>query len=590
MSKKSSNKNDNSFPDFSKELKLPENIDRRTFLIRNAVIGAAAAMTGTVWTIEARAAQAAKEAAEKSPLPALDSTTMSQDLDVVKRSKGPVMTVLDEFYKVGPGPSSSHTIGPMRITYDFYQRCTKLPADQLKQATGLKVHLFGSLSATGKGHGTERAALAGLLGKEPATVDPLFLDEMRDKPNQSYSVKLGDKTFNLSLADVIYDTPNGDFPHPNTMTCKLMGGDKAIYELEYYSPGGGFYEWKGYTPPKKGQPKYPYETMKELRQHAEKNNLSIAQLMMANELAVSGKTEEQINAFLDKIAAAMLATVKAGLDVKEGVLPGPIKLHSKAAEVWKRAQDDKYEADRAVALLSACALAASEENARGHLVITAPTGGSAGVMPAIVYGLTQTKRALPQEKVRQGLLAGAAIGYLCKHNATLSGAEGDRRPARARDGASVVRRRGDRARVGTSVAVGGLRDVLRRALDTRGKGRGRLSRRARKPSRRRAGRHHRPPSARDRYVADGLHAAPQREQLPEGRVRAVDAPPRARRQRLLPRDQELLCRAPSRQRDERRPARRTRAVIGTVARTVLRSVAAPPGLRPALARLGVRRE
>ena len=87
---------------------------------------------------------------------------MSPDLDVVKKSKGPVMTVLDEFYKVGPGPSSSHTIGPMRITYDFYQRCTKLPADQLAKATGLKVHLFGSLSATGKGHGTERASLAGL--------------------------------------------------------------------------------------------------------------------------------------------------------------------------------------------------------------------------------------------------------------------------------------------------------------------------------------------------------------------------------------------------------------------------------------------
>jgi L-serine dehydratase len=343
---------------------------------------------------------------------------------VVKRSKGPVMTVLDEFYKVGPGPSSSHTIGPMRITYDFYQRCSKLPADQLKQATGLKVHLFGSLSATGKGHGTERAALAGLLGKEPATVDPLFLDEMRDKPNQSYPVKLGDKTFNLSLADIIYDTPKGEFPHPNTMTCKLMAGDKPVYELEYYSPGGGFYEWKGYTPPKKGQPKYPYGTMKELRQHAEKNNLSIAQVIMANELTVSGKTEEQINAFLDKIAAAMLATVKAGLAVKEGVLPGPIKLHSKAATVWERAQENKYEADRAVALLSACALAASEENARGHLVITAPTGGSAGVMPAIVYALTETKRKLPQDKVRQGLLGGAAIGYLCKHNATLSGAEG----------------------------------------------------------------------------------------------------------------------------------------------------------------------
>jgi L-serine dehydratase len=423
--KESDNNDIDLFPQLPESESQGSNIDRRTFIIRNAVIGAAAVMTGATWTREARAAQAAKEATKKTGTAApIGSEPLSPDLYIVKESKGPVMTVLDEFYKVGPGPSSSHTIGPMRITYDFYQRCTKLPADQLSKATGLKVHLFGSLSATGKGHGTERAALAGLLGKEPATVDPLFLDEMKEKPDQSYPVTLGAKTFNLSLADIIYDSPKGNFPHPNTMTCKLMGGDKAVYELEYYSPGGGFYEWKGYTPPKKGQPKYPYATMKELRQHAETNNLSIAQVIMANELSVSGKTEEEINAFLDKISAAMLATVKAGLDVKEGVLPGPIKLHSKAATVWERAQDDKYEADKAVAMLSACALAASEENARGHLVITAPTGGSAGVMPAIVYGMTQTKRAVPQEKIRQGLLGGAAIGYLCKHNATLSGAEG----------------------------------------------------------------------------------------------------------------------------------------------------------------------
>jgi L-serine dehydratase len=120
----------------------------------------------------------------------------------------------------------------------------------------------------------------------------------------------------------------------------------------------------------------------------------------------------------------MLATVKSGLSVKEGVLPGPIKLQAKAATVYSRAMDDKYESDRAIALVSAFALAASEENARGHLVITAPTGGSAGVMPAIVYAMVESKRKLPKEKVRQGLLAGAAIGYLCKHNATLSGAEG----------------------------------------------------------------------------------------------------------------------------------------------------------------------
>src|SRR5262245_63618200 len=120
----------------------------------------------------------------------------------------------------------------------------------------------------------------------------------------------------------------------------------------------------------------------------------------------------------------MIATLKAGFAVKEGVLPGPIKLQSKAATVYERAQDDKYESDRAIALVSAFALAASEENARGHLVITAPTGGSAGVMPAIVYALMESKRKFTKEQLRQGLLAGAAIGYLCKHNATLSGAEG----------------------------------------------------------------------------------------------------------------------------------------------------------------------
>src|SRR6478735_2534424 len=143
----------------------PSGLDRRAFLVRHAAIGAAAVMTGTTWSPEARAQQASTEAA----------------------------------------------------------------AQQAKKAAaggdaGLKVHLFGSLSATGKGHGTERAALAGLVGKEPATVDPRFLDEMIAKPEQTYPVKLGGKTFNLSLADIVYDATKGDFPHPNTMTARLMAG------------------------------------------------------------------------------------------------------------------------------------------------------------------------------------------------------------------------------------------------------------------------------------------------------------------------------------------------------------------------------
>lgn len=396
------------------EQDVPPGVDRRTFLMRSAVIGATAVITGRYVSAQDRT-----KGSVAAP-PKLDPA-----LNVVQKGKGPVMTTVDEFYKVGPGPSSSHTIGPMRITYDFYQRATKLPADKLAKATALKVNLFGSLSATGKGHGTERAALAGLVGKEPATVDPAFLDSLRDKPDQSFPVKLGPTTLNVSLKDIIYDATKGEFPHPNTMTAKLMAGNEVLLEQEYYSVGGGFIEWKGYTPPKKNAPKYPFATMKELRQHAEKNNLSIAKVILANEMSIAGRSEEEVYAFVDKIINAMVATVKSGLQAPEdNVLPGPIKLHSKAATVYKRAMDDTYQADRGIAALSAYALAGSEENGRGHLVITAPTGGSAGVMPALVYGLGEGGRKLPLQKIRDGMLAAAAIGYLCKHHATLSAAEG----------------------------------------------------------------------------------------------------------------------------------------------------------------------
>jgi L-serine dehydratase len=402
------------------ELRLdeaPAGVDRRAFMMRSALVGAVAVLNGCA---PAPAGTAPPPQAPSQPA----APPMSEELNVVKKAKGPVITTIDEFYKVGPGPSSSHTIGPMRITYDFYQRATKLPADQLAQATALKVHLFGSLSATGKGHGTERAALAGIVGKEPATVEPSFLDSLASDPNQVFKVKLGDKTFDASLKDVIYDAPKGEFPHPNTMTCKLMAGDKVLLEQEYYSVGGGFIEWKGYQPPKKGQPKYPYSTMAELLKHAEGANLTVAELVMANEVAVSGKSEAEVYAFIDKISNAMVNIVKSGLAAPEATLPGPIKLKTKAGEVYKRAMDDKFERQRGLGVVSAYALAGSEENARGHLVVTAPTGGSAGVMPAIVYALGEGGRKLPQDKIRDGFLAAAAVGYLCKHNATLSGAEG----------------------------------------------------------------------------------------------------------------------------------------------------------------------
>ena len=267
---------------------IPAGFDRRKFIMRGAVISAAAVMNGcTKSETEQKAPPPAAAAAPPAGAPAVP---LAQDLHVVMKAKGPVLTTVDEFYKVGPGPSSSHTIGPMRITYDFYQRAAKLPADQLAKATKLQVNLFGSLSATGKGHGTERAALAGLVGKEPATVDPLFLDSLRDKPDQVFPVKLGGKSIDVSLKDVIYDATKGDFKHPNTMTVKLLAGNEVLLEQEYYSVGGGFIEWKGYTPPKKNPPKYPFATMKELRGHAETNKTTIAKIMLANEMSISGRS------------------------------------------------------------------------------------------------------------------------------------------------------------------------------------------------------------------------------------------------------------------------------------------------------------
>src|SRR4029079_18477556 len=177
---------------------VPGSVDRRAFMMRSAMIGAVAVLEGCSPSTPEQTAQTAATATSPAP-PAAAAPPLSPDLNVVKQAKGPVMTVIDEFYKVGPGPSSSHTIGPLRITYEFYQRCTKLPEDQLGKATALKVNLFGSLSATGKGHGTERAALAGIVGKEPATVDPAFLDGLREKPDQTFPVKLGDKSINVSL-------------------------------------------------------------------------------------------------------------------------------------------------------------------------------------------------------------------------------------------------------------------------------------------------------------------------------------------------------------------------------------------------------
>jgi L-serine dehydratase len=235
-------------------------------------------------------------------------------------------------------------------------------------------------------------------------------------------VTIGPTTIDLTMADIIFDATKGDFHHPNTMTAVLLAGNDTLYELEYYSVGGGFIEWKGYKPPEKGQPKYPYTDARDFKKYIIDDKVPLGTILLANEMAISGKSEKQIMEFLDQVADVMARGVQTGLKV-DSVLPGPIKLHSKAAELNRNLKkSNKGPAGRAITQVAAYAYAMGEENARGHIIVTAPTGGSAGILPAVLTSLRDLK--VPQEKIRDGLLAGAAIGYLCKHNATLAGAEG----------------------------------------------------------------------------------------------------------------------------------------------------------------------
>jgi len=330
-----------------------------------------------------------------------------------------------DLFKVGPGPSSSHTIGPMKAGYDFIKTVRMLPAETLSKASGLVVHLFGSLSATGKGHGTDRAVLAGLLGHAPESCLPEFLDELAAEPLAQRSMDLGAHSLMLNANNVVFDAIEHNFPFNNTMVIRLTGPDAKeapLFEREYASVGGGFIQIKGEPEKPRGAPAYPYGTMEELKKQLAENDLSLHRLILENEMAVTGADEKEIVAGLDTILHVMDAAVSAGLSA-EGVLPGSIGLARKAKQILKRSQSRRYPQETIISQLCAFAFAASEENAAGHIIVTAPTCGSAGIIPAMAR-IMRTRLALSEQCIREGLLAAAAIGFLAKHNATIAGAEG----------------------------------------------------------------------------------------------------------------------------------------------------------------------
>ena len=328
-----------------------------------------------------------------------------------------ITTSIFELFKIGPGPSSSHTIGPMKAGYDFTQSTKKLANSN---ANNIKVHLYGSLSATGKGHGTNRAVLAGLLGNTPENCNPKFFDKLL-RNNRSYDISIGNKIIRFSAKDIIFEKVDYKSPHSNTLTIQLKNDNKTIFEKEYYSTGGGFLDIKDENNKKTIIPKYKYSNMAELIRITRKENLPLHKIVFQNEKIVSGLSNYRIYEGIKKILNVMLDSVERGLHTK-GVLPGNIKLDRKASDLFKSAKLRKHKNDNFLVYLNALALAVSEENAAGHFVVTAPTSGSAGVIPALLYMLKHYYHVTNIELCK-GLLCASAIGFIIKHNASISGAE-----------------------------------------------------------------------------------------------------------------------------------------------------------------------
>ncbi len=338
-------------------------------------------------------------------------------------NSSPITTSIFDLFKVGPGPSSSHTIGPMKAAYDFLQRLRQFPETALQRATALHIHLYGSLSATGKGHGTDRAIVAGLLGWQPETTNPDALMRLLKDLADAYSIHLGAATVSVNYLDLIFEKKRYDSPYVNTMVLCLLAGGELLAEDEYYSIGGGFIIRKGEVTndPADAAIPYPYGTMKELKAHLSTSKLPLETVLLANEMALTGRSAKEINTHIDQILDFMHKAVRRGLRQK-GTLSGSIKLRRKAPMLFKQAQGLSQSADSFLIFLNACCLAASEENAAGGIVVTAPTSGASGVIPGLTY---LAKHHFHYDKItlRKGMWAAAAIGFLVKHNASISGAE-----------------------------------------------------------------------------------------------------------------------------------------------------------------------
>jgi L-serine dehydratase len=328
-----------------------------------------------------------------------------------------------DLFSIGIGPSSSHTVGPMRAALDFV---TSLKAKNLLgSVTKVNCSLYGSLGSTGIGHGTPGAVIAGLTGLAPETCMP-------EQVRSAWSNLESDPTLNLggshsiafTAADISFE-PRTRLPgHPNAMTIRAFGEDALpVLEQTYYSVGGGFIRRDG---EEEGsittEWPLPYGTSTALLALCDVQNMTIDQVALQNEL--SQHSEEEVNERLDAIWETMHNCVNSGL-TSAGTLPGGLNVKRRAAELREHlvTADAANSRDTTIEWLHAFALAVNEENAAGGRVVTAPTNGAAGIVPAVASYYLRFVPGANQEGIRRYLLTATAIGSLFKSNASISGAE-----------------------------------------------------------------------------------------------------------------------------------------------------------------------
>ncbi|MEU4469058.1 MULTISPECIES: L-serine ammonia-lyase [unclassified Streptomyces] len=336
-----------------------------------------------------------------------------------------------DLFSIGIGPSSSHTVGPMRAARMFARRLRN--EELLAPTTQVRAELYGSLGATGHGHGTPKAVLLGLEGDSPRTVDVSSADERVEAIKTEGRLNLlGEHEIAFSFDDDMVLHRRKALPyHANGMT--LWAYDASGAELlskTYYSVGGGFVvdeDAVGADRIKLDDTvlKYPFRTGDELLRLTEETGLSISALMLENERA--WRTEEEIRTGLLEIWQVMRDCVARGLS-QEGILPGGLKVRRRAANTARKLRSEGDPLALAMEWITLYAMAVNEENAAGGRVVTAPTNGAAGIIPAVLhyyvnFAAGSASEAEKEEGVVRFLLAAGAIGMLFKENASISGAE-----------------------------------------------------------------------------------------------------------------------------------------------------------------------